>query len=289
MLKETNKNLIIKIILIFALISNNFDKKYIDISIYKEFIKSQTNTSLIKIFIITHKDFNNYRYNPIYNIVADDKSELENNYKLNIIYANESKLYNISRGYSEMSKIYYIYQLYKNETLNSKYVGVNHYRRYFIFGDNIPDIDEIFKNHDVILNKKNHLKRGMLKQYCINHICRDFVEILNIIKDIKPNYYKTAIKTSKQRSIHYCNLFIMKKEDFMKYCEFLFDVLFEFDKRNNFFTDNDMLNYSQRFYKYNNDTLYQSRVQAFLSERISNIYFNQHFKKIKTFKMITYY
>ena len=81
----------------------------------------------------------------------------------------------------------------------------------------------------------------------------------------------------------------MKKEDFMKYCEFLFDVLFEFDKRNNFFTDNDMLNYSQRFYKYNNDTLYQSRVQAFLSERISNIYFNQHFKKIKTFKMITYY
>ena len=43
---------------------------------------------------------------------------------------------NKTMPFSEMSKIYYIYQLYKNETLNSKYVGVNHYRRYFIFKDN---------------------------------------------------------------------------------------------------------------------------------------------------------
>ena len=33
----------------------------------------------------------------------------------------------------------------------------------------------------------------------------------------------------------------MKKEDFFKYCEFKYDVLFEFDRRNNFKTDDDVL------------------------------------------------
>ena len=63
---------------------------------------------------------------------------------LNIIYANEGKLYNFRKAYAEMSKLYYIYQLYKNGTISSKYIGVNHYSRYFNFTDNIPDMDSIF-------------------------------------------------------------------------------------------------------------------------------------------------
>ena len=74
----------------------------------------------------------------------------------------------------------------------------------------------------------------------------------------------------------------MKKHDFFRYCEFMFDVLFEFDRRNNFTKDDDVINYLRKNYK-NIDYNRQSRLQAFLSERIGNIFFYHNFKKIKTF------
>ena len=89
------------------------------------------------------KKFLLFRYNPVYSIVVDDKSLLKNKYNLDIIYADKGKLYNLKRAYSEISQLYYIYSLYKNGTITSDYIGLNHYRRYFKFKDNIPDIDEI--------------------------------------------------------------------------------------------------------------------------------------------------
>ena len=278
--------IIIKIILMLSLITNNIEN---DNFVYKKiynYQKFQTNSSLLKIFIMTHKDFDNARNNPIYNIVADDKSQLKNNYSLNIIYANEGNLYNKKKAYSEISKLYFIYQLYKKGKMTSKYIGLNHYRRYFIFGDNVPYLENLFKNYDVILNKQYHLKKSIRKQYCKIHICKNYDEILNIIKETKPEYYKTAKRTSKERKLYICNLFIMKKEDFFKYCKFMFDILFEFDKRNNLTSDDDVLNYSKNYYNNSVDFDYQSRLQSFLSERISNIFFKHHFKRIKEFDII---
>jgi len=264
------KNKIFKILFILSLILNNFEFDYLN---NKQLFKKEPT---LRIFIITHKDFENFRYNPVYTIVADDKSELQKKYNLKIMYANDCKLYNLKRAYSEMSKLYYIYQLYKNGTISSKYIGLNHYRRYFNFTDNIPDMDSIFENYDVILNDPFNDSRGMQSQYCRMHFCRDYYKIIDIIKDIKPDYYETALQANNLKSIHCCNLFIMKKEDFFKYCEFMYDILFEFDRRNNFKTDNDVL-VSAR------NSLYHSRIQAFLSERIGNIFYLKHFKRRKIF------
>ena len=244
------------------------------------------NENIIKIFIAAHKDFKNYRFNPVYNIIADEKSQLKDNYNLNVLYANEGKLFHLKIAYGEMGKLYYIYQLYLNGTLSTKYIGFNHYRRYFDFGDNIPDLDYIFNNYDIILNNKRKIKETVRAQYCHFHICSQFDQILDIIKDTKPDYYEAALKVSNDTKLYLCNLFIMKKEDFYKYCEFMFDVLFEFDKRNNFTTDNEVLNYTKSiFYNNINESNYQSRMEGFLSERISNIFFTKNFKKIKTFKI----
>ena len=243
----------------------------------------------LKIFIMTHKDFVNYRKNPVYSIVVDDKSLLKNTYNLRIIYADRGKLYKLNRAYSEMSQLYYIYQLYKSGEMDSKYIGLNHYRRYFEFKDNIPNLDEIFKNYDVILNTPYIFKQGMKKQFCDCHFCKNYDEIIDIIKDIKPEYYESAIKTINLTEIHYCNLFIMKKNDFYKFCEFMFDILFEFDRRHNFTSDKDVLNYVKENFKSPTNFLYQSRIQAFLSERIGNIFYFQNFKKIKTFRFGNYF
>ena len=187
-----------------------------------------------------------------------------------------------------MSKLYYIYELYKNGTNSSKYIGLNHYRRYFNFTDNIPDLDKIFKNYDVILNRPYLLKENMRGQFCRCHKCKKYDEIIDIIKYLKPNYYKTALKVSNEHKIHFCNLFIMKKKDFLKYCEFMYDILFEFDKKNNYTSDYDLLNYAKKLYRNKNHQLYQSRLEAFLTERIGNIFYYHNFKRIKIYDFANY-
>ena len=128
----------------------------------------------------------------------------------------------------------------------------------------------------------------MRDQFCICHNCKKYDEIIEIIKDIKPEYYKTALKTSTEKIIYFCNLFIMKKDDFLKYCEFMYDVLFEFDKRNNYTSDEDLLKYSKKLHNNKYVQLYQSRLEAFLSERIGNIYYYHNFKRIKMFNFSNY-
>ena len=124
---------------------------------------------------MTHKDFMNKRYNHIYHIVADDIKKLKNKYNLNIINAKNGKLYKMNRAYGEMSKLYFIYQMYKEKKISSKYIGLNHYKRYFEFTDELPDLDDIFENYDVILPEKKYLNISVKERYCNRHI---YVKIL---------------------------------------------------------------------------------------------------------------
>ena len=66
--------------------------------------------------------------------------------------------------------------------------------------------------------------KGMRNQFCRCHGCKHYDEIIDIIKRIKPEYYESAIKTINITRLHVGNLFIMKKSDFLKYCEFIYDV-----------------------------------------------------------------
>lgn len=71
----------------------------------------------------------------------------------------------------------------------------------------------------------------------------------------------------------------MKKKDFFKYCEFIYDIFFEFDRRHNFTSDNDIINYLESYFPKEIVPL-QIRVQGFLSERLSSIFFKHNFKRI---------
>lgn len=239
----------------------------------------------INIFIMTHKDFYNTRNNQIYKIVVDDETQLKNKYNLQVIYADKGKLYPMRNSYAEMSKLYYIYELYRNGTLSSKYIGLNHYRRYFNFLDNIPDFDKIFENYDVILNNKKLFNTNLRRQYCVCTLCKPLEEVIKIIKEKKPEYYQTAIESLNAKEGYFCNIFIMKKKDFFKYCEFIYDILFEFDRRHNFNSDKDIINYLENYYP-KKLIHHHIRIQGFLSERLSTIFFKHNFKRIKTFPIV---
>ena len=210
---------------------------------------------------------------------------MKNKYNLQVIYADKGKLYPKRNSYAEMSKLYYIYELYRNRTLSSKYIGLNHYRRYFNFLDNIPDLDKIFEKYDVILNNKKHFNKNVKRQYCSCTFCKPLEEVIKIIKEKKPEYYQDAIESLNAKEGYFCNIFIMKKGDFFKYCEFIYDILFELDRRHNFTSDKDIINYLKNYYP-NNLINRHIRIQGFLSERLSTIFFKHNFKRIKTFPIL---
>ena len=262
--------------------------------ILKFFKNSKTLTikeTLLNIFIITHKDFKNYRYNPAYKIIANDPSKLNNTYNLEVFYGEENnKLKDMDAAYGEMSKFYHVYNLYKKGKISSKYVGFNHYRRYFSFLDEIPDLEQIFNEYDVILIKTFHLhgkNEATLRQnYCKYHLCKNFDEMIEIIKDKRPEYYEAAIEASNSDVFYQCNMFIMKKQDFINFSEFMFEILFEFDKRHNFKTAKDLEIYMKQYF-HGKKALFQVRAQGFLSERISTIFYRKYFNdsRIKTYPM----
>ena len=52
-----------------------------------------------------------------------------------------------------------------------------------------------------------------------------------IIKDKYPEYYPEFLNLHKRKKAHMFNMFIMKKDILDKYLEWVFDILFELEKR----------------------------------------------------------
>ena len=149
--------------------------------------------SLLNIYINAHKDFSTNLTSPIYKILCDEKAQLKKEYNLTIIETNKDNILTLKRrGYGENSKIHYIWKLYKEGKLDSKYVGFVHYRRNFPFKDNIPNLDEIFKNYDVILRRRAYFKCSIRQQYNRIHIPHFLNETVDIIRGNYPEYYKFA-------------------------------------------------------------------------------------------------
>ena len=88
----------VKYLLILSLIAN-----IIQYYFRRNYLQDETD---LKIFIITHKDFQNFRHNPVYTIVANDRTQLTKKYNLKIIFADKSNLYKMKRAYCEMSQLY---------------------------------------------------------------------------------------------------------------------------------------------------------------------------------------
>ena len=168
----------------------------------------------VNLYIITHKYFkSDIINNSNYKILCDDRSQLKNNYSLEIIPKNSSEniLYSKRHGYCEGSKMYYIWNLYKSGNISSKYVGFFHYRRIFPFKNNIPDLDTIFQKYDVILKKRTSCKMDMYQQFKKSHVVQFLDDAVDIIKEKFNEYYPYVETFFKRKWANFCNIFIMKK------------------------------------------------------------------------------
>ncbi len=188
----------------------------------------------IKIIVATHKKYNmpkDEMYIPL-NVGAEGKEDLG--------YAKDNTGDNISKKNPYFCELTGVYWAWKN--LRADYIGLAHYRRHFSLKkksknkfDNVLSLDEtkkILKNTDVILPKK---RRYFIENLYGHYAHTMYVEPLDvagkIIEERYPEYLKYFNKLHTRTSAHMFNMFIMKKEIFDDYCKWLFDILFELEKR----------------------------------------------------------
>lgn len=190
------------------------------------------------IFLMTHKKL-------------DKLPEADNIIPLQIGAANKERLYelcdndiipNISEQnyiFLEMTGIYYIWQSLIQEPEkyeNVKYVGQMQYRRWFpktLF--NNDNINKLFnEQHVEFIAAPGNFNITLYDQYKSANIIKYLDQVVDIIKEKYPDYSESVDNMLKSKKLYYSNSFILKKEDYIKYCEFVFDILFTFVNRNGF-------------------------------------------------------
>lgn len=146
---------------------------------------------------------------------------------------------NISEKNPYFCELTAIYWAYKN--LDADFIGLAHYRRQFSLKPKTSDFSsvlsseqakELVSKNDVILpRKQRYFIESLYSHYAHTHDEEHLKVLRGVICDICPEYLPHFIALKKRTSAHMFNMFIMKKEIFVSYCEWLFKLLFEAEKR----------------------------------------------------------
>lgn len=241
----------------------------------KKMLAKKKKNKYIKIYVATHKEYDfpeDDLYVPIH-VGSEGKKDLG--------YLKDNTGDNISlknKNYCELTALYWIW---KNDT-TSKYVGLAHYRRYFVkktkrvskdnkFSNLLTrsDVEELMDKYDVVVSNPFRLYvKNVKTKYVQQHYLEDLENCERVLKKLKPEYSEAFDKTMKDKQLCICNMFIMSKKLLDEYCEWLFDILFELEKIT------DLTGYSPL----------QQRLYGFLSERLFNVWLNYH-KELKIGKL----
>ncbi len=189
-----------------------------------------------KIIIATHKKYdmpNDNLYLPL--LVGADMNKAEG-------FVGDNTGDNISDKNPYFCELTGLYWAWKN--LDADAIGLAHYRRHFkgklkflvnnktkkILSE--QEVNSLFNKADVILPKKrNYYIETLYSHYAHTMFVEPLDETGKIIQEKYPDYFSEFEKLKKRRSAHMFNMFVMKRELLNKYCTWLFDILFELEKR----------------------------------------------------------
>lgn len=246
--------------------------------------------SNIDIFITAFRPFNEYVNDERYKVVGVK----------GFIYNGELKSFNddVGDNISKMNQFFneltVFYWVWKNYPMK-EYVGMCSYRRYFSFFDDIDSIENDLKEYEIIVPNKLSLgKQTVIEQYKKCHNINDLMLVINIIKQLYPDYTDTINEFINNNWIYSNNIFILNKDEYIKYCSFLFRVLYEYLTLINvktiseltIYVENNEKNYASNKLNSLNKIEYQCRIGGFLAERIFTIYVLKNFKKIKEIPIV---
>jgi len=203
--------------------------------------------------------------------------------KDDIGYQKDNEGKNISKKNPFFCELTGLYWAWKN--LKSGYIGLVHYRRHLTIDKKIgktteekfnhvltlKQVKELLKDNDIILpNKRKYYIENLYDHYKHTMYIEPLDETRKIIEEKCPKYLEEFDKLHKRTSAHMFNMFIMKKDVLNDYCEWLFDILFELEKR---MKDKEYDSFHSRFY---------GRV----SELLLDVYLNTNNLKYKEVKFM---
>lgn len=239
----------------------------------------------VDIFIGAYKDFVPRVTNDAYKIIVGNH-DISVDSSLEVIKCGSKDDVLDDRFYSE---IYMLKWVADNLELK-KYVGYCHYRKYFSFMDNIPDLDEIFESRDVVAASPIKQKYKVIGNYSLCHNVDDLLLAGEIIRDEYPEYSSSYINVMKSNQMFPYNMFIMKKEDFIEYINFICGVLESYVNRVGTDIEGRILSnkdkYLEKRLKNNNTVEYQYRIGGYLAERLTNVFMHKRFNIARTYKVI---
>ena len=232
----------------------------------------------IKVIVAAHKKYQmpkDTMYIPV-QVGAEGKNIIEE-------YKQDSEGENISNKNPYYCELTGLYWAWKN--LEADYIGLVHYRRHFTKKVKIPknekekfeivlsqkEADNILDKADVILpQKRKYYIENMYDHYKHTLYIEPLDETRKIIEDKYPEYLEEFEKLHQRTSAHMFNMLIMKKEILNDYCNWLFEILFELEKR----VDSSQYD------------MFHSRFYGRVSELLLDIWINKNSIKYEEVKVI---
>ena len=169
-------------------------------------------------------------------------------------YAKDNTGENISSKNPSFCELTGIYWAWKN--VQSDYIGLVHYRRYFSLKkkgkdpfENILTYDEIkpmlYHTALFVPQKRNYYIETLYSHYAHTHYAEQLDLTEAIIQELYPDYMDAYQKAVSRSWGYMFNMMIMRWDLFDEYCTWLFDILFELEKRYN---ADDLDAFQKRFY-----------------------------------------
>lgn len=236
--------------------------------------------SLIKIFVVCHKkeklNFKEDMYPIFVGGINNELSNKKENYCDNI--GDNISIKN--KTYNEMTAIYWLWKHYQ-EIGNPDYIGVEQYRRFFYptGNKNYYEMDEGKKDCFFNMNRDDSCLVSLLETndfiapfpmkcksvysyFKSSHGEEAIKKVLDIIENLYPKDIEIAKEYLFSNRCYLYNMFILKRQDFLDYCSWIFPILDEYEK---------VAIPNERF---------------FISERLTGIFFYKLLKEGRTVKHI---
>lgn len=175
--------------------------------------------------------------------------------------AGEDQISEKNSAFCELTGLYWM-----RRNANADAIGLAHYRRHFALSkgkspwDHVltqAQAEKLLARHEAVLPRKRHyVIETNWSQYAHAHYERDLVVTREALKQLCPEYVPAFDETMKRRSGHRFNMMIMRRERFEQYCDWLFPILFELERRI------DVSDYDA----------YNRRVFGFIGERLLDVW-----------------
>ena len=157
--------------------------------------------------------------------------------------------------YCELTGMYWIWK-----NVQCDIVGICHYRRFFGKNQKLMksnDMEKALKKYDILIPKTlTTNEENVYEHYAVRHHSKDLDLCREVIEEKYPEYLAAFDYTMLTNLISMGNMWITHKGIYDSYCEWLFGILFEVEKRIDLSTYED----------------YQKRVFGFLSERLFRVW-----------------